>query len=135
MLRSKAEAHLILTIFDVLSIGASYWVFCSVADVFVAIEASKPEVSFESSLLYLLLLLIMPCFHFLALCRSSKLGRVAWFPRFQHIAITGLAVLIILSKFLTQSVVEKKLSAESYVECFVEVERRYVKSIYKKDAC
>lgn len=132
---SKKNAHIVLILFDIAALAAIYWVYHYYCDIYELIEKQGSGIELESSLFYIILLLIMPVIHLLSVVNSIGFKKKHVFERYMAWLIGAAAVGLISGRYVIQYKIETDLKNSGYVLCDRFVKGRFQSEIYQFSKC
>jgi len=132
---SKRSAHLILTLFDIAALSAAYVIYRYCLSIQALLKQQAHTIELESSLLYIILLLIVPVIHFSSVAQSMSSKKNSAINKLMAGLIGTAAIGLICSKYIIQNKLEDDLEKHGYVSCDSFSKGRYKNEIYHFSTC
>lgn len=123
-----------MLIFDILAIFGAYWLYSNVNGVHEQVERASNTIVFESSLSFIVLLLIMPVLHLLSVSNLER-SVLLIIHRFQLPIFIGSVILLISFKFYLNYHITSYLKTNNYILCSDFNKGRYHSETYQKNSC
>lgn len=132
---TKKSAHIVLFVFDVVALLSTLWIVDYVSMTHSDIALGSDAVEFESSILYILLLLVIPVIHLLSFSDRRKLAFFRLVNKYQIYVFSCCIVMIFSSKYIVQHSVESDFKLYGYIKCSEIIKGRYHREFYQKNNC
>lgn len=127
----KALAHIILTVLDILAFIFLYAVASQLNGIKQSILGTQEIITFESTLSYTLLLLLIPALHLYSLT-FEKTDIPKRYKHFGSIYLSIAALSILGTKHIVDANIRSTLFDNDYKPCKIETGRKYEKITFCK---